>query len=257
MTSSLLRTGRIVFLLLAGWVILAGCVTEPARRDVSVPTIAEPRSAGEDVDSNDVVVDETADADAAPAGLQRLDPIRRSRSALTQEDWSSRFPAGDALRVAVEDMPLAQFIHYAFGELLGVNYVIADGISDLEDPVSLNLQESVSSRRLYSLSAELLAGRNVGVTYRDDIFYLYPMDRDGNGDVILGFGARRDDVPDRPGPILQIIPLQYGLSPSIERTIRDLVDATVRFGEAFVLGAKVALGVPFVDDVDPGHGGAW
>ena len=74
-----------------------------------------------------------------------------------QEDWSDRFSADDEVRVAVEDMPLSQFLHYAFGELLGVNYVVSDGLQNLQAPVSLNLQESVSSRRLYSLATELLA----------------------------------------------------------------------------------------------------
>ena len=140
---------------------------------------------------------------------------------------SERFPDDDELRVAVEDMPLPQFLHYVFGELLGVNYVIPDGMRILEAPVTLNLQESVSSRRLYRLVVELLAGRDIAVTFRDGVFYLHPVDRRGKGDVFIGFGARAEDVPDMPGPILQIIPLRYGLTPSLERTIRDLVDARV------------------------------
>ena len=182
----------------------------------------------EDVPDHEVVEEggSTA-AGVATAGMQRLVPLAPASRGLAQEDWSDRFSANDKLRVAVEDMPLSQFLHYAFGELLGVNYVIADGLRNLDAPVSLSLREAVSSRRLYMLATELLAGRDIAVSLRDGVYYLHPLDRRGKGDVFIGFGARAADVPDRPGPIMQIIPLRYGLSASLERTIRDLVDAKV------------------------------
>jgi general secretion pathway protein D len=142
-------------------------------------------------------------------------------------------------------MPLTQFLHYAFGELLGVNYLVADGLTNLEAPITLNLQESVSSRRLYTVAAELLEGRDIGVTFRDEVFYLHPLDRQGKGDVFIGLGARAEDVPDVPGPIMQIVPLNYGVTPSIERTIRDLVDAQVvgdpTQGALFITGERFEI----------------
>ena len=67
--------------------------------------------------------------------------------------------AEKAYSVYLDEFPDSTHVYevrYAFGELLGVNYVIADGVSNLDAPVSLSLQESVSSRRLYSLALELL-----------------------------------------------------------------------------------------------------
>ena len=65
------------------------------------------------------------------------------------------------------------------------------------------------------------------------------------GGVVIGFGARAEDVPDVPGPIMQIIPLEFGVSASIERTIRDLVDAKVvgdmRQGALFVTGERFEI----------------
>jgi general secretion pathway protein D len=228
-------------------------------------------------DSPQEVIDETTpdaetgeEAGAQQAGMERLRPLSPTTRSIEQEDWSDRFRDDDELRLAVEDMPLKQFLHYAFGELLGVNYVIADGVNnldapvtynrqrpqpmtqpmspaqmqnpqvsgnwqqeasgtppDLDAPVTVNLQEPVSSRRLYTLATELLAERNVRVTFRDGVYYLHPLDRRGKGNVFMGFGSRAEDVPDMPGPIMQIIPLRYGLSVSIERTINDLVNANV------------------------------
>jgi general secretion pathway protein D len=223
---------------------LFGCATSGQVYNVPVSPmtagtlVAEPE---EEAPAEDV-------ADSAPgerAGLERLRPLTLASRDLVQEDWSDRFADDDELRVAVEDMPLTQFLHYAFGELLGVNYLVADGLTNLEAPITLNLQESVSSRRLYTVAAELLEGRDIGVTFRDEVFYLHPLDRQGKGDVFIGLGARAEDVPDVPGPIMQIVPLNYGVTPSIERTIRDLVDAKVTGdpaqGALFITGERFEI----------------
>ena len=220
---------------------LSGCETIAPVYDAPQPTMATvPAEIAPDED----VAEEPGSPGASDvqSGMQRLKPLSSTSRGISQEDWSDRFPSNDEIRVAIEDMPLSQFLHYAFGELLQVNYVVADGLENLEAPVSLSLQDSVSSRRLYSLTTELLAGRDVGVTLRDGVFYLHPLDRRGKGDVFIGFGARAQDVPDRPGPIMQIIPLRYGVSASVERTIRDLVDAKVvgdpTQGALFVTGER-------------------
>ena len=224
------------------WV--AGCETSGPVYDAPRPVMAgvSPEASSD----QDIVEEEGSTANAASqTGMQRLKSLAPASRGQLQEDWSDRFSATDQLRVAVEDMPLLQFLHYAFGELLSVNYVISDGLENLEAPVSLSLQESVSSRRLYALATELLAGRDIGVSLRDGVYYLHPLDRRGKGDVFIGLGARAADVPDMPGPIMQIIPLRYGLSASIERTIRDLVDAKVvgdpTQGALFVTGERFEI----------------
>ena len=234
----------LALLLVAVATCIAGCVTGgtvlkvPASALASVSPQAVP-------DEGAAHADGTAAEQSEQAGLQRLTPLPRASRGRVQEDWSARFAADDEVRVAVEDMPLSQFLHYAFGELLGVNYLVSDGLQNLQAPVSLNLQESVSSRRLYSLTTELLAGREVGVTFRDDVFYLHPLDRQGKGGVFIGFGSRVEDVPETPGPIMQIIPLRFGLSAGIERTINDLVNAKVlgdiQQGALFVTGERFEI----------------
>ncbi|MDH3535785.1 MAG: hypothetical protein OER87_08565, partial [Gammaproteobacteria bacterium] len=283
----------IAFVVLVSLLWLSGCATSAQVLNVPVSPLATAQQAA-------VADEETADAgageeaEARPDGVQRLPSLARVGRSVEQEDWSGRFPNDDELRLAVEDMPLEQFLHYTFGELLGVNYVISEGLEnlaapltlrqqrprpqrpsqmplqppsqrpqsgaqmpqqpesrdrartvsppDLDAPVTVNLQEPVSSRRLYTLAVELLAERNVRVTFRDGVYYLHPLDSRGKGNVFMGFGARTEDVPDVPGPILQIIPLRYGLSASLERTIRDLVDARVvgdvQQGALFVTGER-------------------
>jgi general secretion pathway protein D len=223
---------------------LTGCETFGGVYNVPEPVIAGGDSLAEPVEETALPTDAGSEAEPQP-GFERLSPLPVSGRGLVQEDWSDRFPADDEISVAVEDMPLSQFLHYAFGELLGVNYLLSDGLTNLEAPVTLNLQDSVSSRRLYAVTTELLAGRDVGVTFRDEIYYLHPVDRQGKGDVFIGFGASAEDIPDVPGPIMQIIPLRYGLSASLERTLRDLVDAKVvgdvEQGALFVTGERFEI----------------
>ena len=220
---------------------LTGCETIAPVYDAPQPTMA---AVPAEMAPDEGAAEEqgSQEASGVRAGMQRLEPLSSTSRGLNQEDWSDRFPSNDEIRVAIEEMPLSQFLHYAFGELLEVNYVVADGLENLEAPVSLSLQDSVSSRRLFSLTTELLAGRDVGITFRTGVYYLHPLDRRGKGDVFIGFGARAQDVPDRPGPIMQIIPLRYGVSASVERTIRDLVDAKVvgdpTQGALFVTGER-------------------
>ena len=274
----------LVFALVGFLPWVSGCETSGRVYNVPVsPTVAGvPETVA---DEETAVAADSADEASEQGAMERLDALAPASRSLTQEDWSDRFRDDDEIQVAVEDMPLVQFLHYAFGELLGVNYVISEGQQnletrgavtrpqqrpqpgsatpvptgpvpsrqqqtgssqqDLDGPVSINLQQPVSSRRLYSLAAELLAERNVGITYRDGVFYLHPLDRRGEGGVFIGFGARAEDVPEMPGPIMQIIPLRYGLSASIERTIRGLVNADVvgdtEQGALFVTGERFEI----------------
>jgi general secretion pathway protein D len=273
--------------LFLGPLLFAGCATSEQVLNVPVSQLS---SGTAPVAIDEATPDTGSDPDQAndQAGMERLSPLAAAGPRVQQDDLSTRFRDDDELRVAVEDMPLQQFLHYAFGELLGVNYVISDGLDnldapvtlnrsrfqpgnqqfnngsmqarpvaanprpaassdppDLDAPVTVNLQDPVSSRRLFTLATELLAERNVRVTYRDGVYYLLPINGRGNGNVFIGFGSRAEDVPDVPEQVMQIIPLRYGLSPSIERTIRGLVNADVvgdvQQGALFVTGERAEI----------------
>jgi len=73
----------------------------------------------------------------------------------------------------------------------------------------------------------MLASRGITTTFRDGVFYLAAADAGGRGNVAIGLGRRPQDVPQVSGKILQVVPLRYGLNPSIERTIVGLADAQV------------------------------
>ena len=233
--------GRILLGLLAT-LLLASCATPPqyqmppARVAGQPPT--PPAKGSEDVAQQ-------LEAQAARPGMVRLAAPPRTAGAPTQQDLSTHFPSNNALTVATEAMPLKDFLHYVFGELLKISYVIAEGIPGLDQPVTLNVQAPVSSRALYKLVAELLNERKVGITFKDDVYFVVPADNKIKGDIPVGLGRNPQDVPDVAGKIMQIIPLRYGTNVSIERTAHELVDAQVfpdsQQSAIFVTGERPAI----------------
>jgi general secretion pathway protein D len=213
--------------------LVAGCAQSPERLQIPPPRVAglPPGAAEAALPENGVEgpVDDgsQATANAGASRLTRVTPPSRTSPQLQQQDWSGRFPANDSLAVAVEAMPLKDFVNYSFSEMLKANYVLAPGVPGLDDPVTLNIERPVSSRAFFRLVTDMLASRGIATTFRDGVFYLAPADPSGRGNVAIGFGRRPQDVPEASGKILQVVPLRYGLNPSIERTIVGLADAQV------------------------------
>jgi general secretion pathway protein D len=231
--------------------LVAGCAPTSTLFQIPPPQVAgQPLGAPEPEEQ----VDETespgsAQADtgpAAPSGVTRVPAPARTSPSLQQADWSTRFPSNDSIAVAVDAMPLKDFVNYSFSEALKANYVLAQELPGLDDPVTLNLEKPVSSRAYYKLVTELLSSRGIGTTFRDGVFYLAPAGGKVRGNIPMGFGRRPQDVPDVAGKIMQVIPLRFGaMNPNIERTIVELVDAQVKIDQQqnaiFVTGERDAI----------------
>jgi general secretion pathway protein D len=233
---------RLILILLAS-IALTSCAPMQTRYDVPPVRVAiqEDRSPAEADDG----LGAGAQGEESQASMVRLDTPQRSTRPPESQDLAVQFKANDALTLAVEAMSLKDFLHYVFGELLKVSYVITDGIAGLDQPVTLNVQQPISSRALYRLVMELLEPRAIDIAFKDSVYYIGPADHKGKGDVPIGYGRRAEDVPDVAGNILQVIPLSYGPSISIERTARDLVDVQIlpdaQQSALFVTGDRPAV----------------
>jgi len=227
-------------LLLAIAALLASC--QPARLQVPPPRLAVPPAVVAGAPAESVAGDREG---TQKSGLTRLDAPARAATRLATQDWSERFPANDRLTVAVQAMPLRDFVQYAFGELLKASYVLVPGIAGMDEPVTLNVQQPVSSRALYKLIDELLGSRKVTINFRDGVYYLAPAGDKGGGNVRIGYGRRPQDVPDVTGRILQVVPLRYGMNISIERTVKEFASVQVQpdpaQGSLFVSGERDAI----------------
>lgn len=223
-------------------VFLSGCAADrllvPAgqialpKPEVAVSASVEEAASGQEIEAPRPTID-------------RLKMPERVVTTPSQNDLSARFPSDNKLTASAADLPVRDFLAYVFGELLKVNYIVADGSVGLDKPVTLNTTQPISSRQLFKLTADLLSQNGLSIIERDAVLFVGPADGKAGGDLLIGYGAKPENVPDVPGRILQIVPLKYGYNVSIERTINQLVDVTVaedvKQGAVFITGSRIAI----------------
>lgn len=162
------------------------------------------------------------------AGYTSLTSLQQNSSVLrSQQGAAANLKDNDKLNFAADKMPAEQFIHSVLGDILKLNYVIADGINELQRPVTLNLQQAVSSRELYLLSTQILDAANISVSFREDTYFVHAKTTGSNNATALGIGRKHSDVPQVVGQIMQIVPVKYGITISLERTLRELMNIRV------------------------------
>lgn len=163
-----------------------------------------------------------------PQGFEQLSSLQAGNPELrSQQDAAALIKDNDKISFAADAMPVEQFIHAVLGDVLKLNYVIADGIADLSKPVTLNLQQPVSSRGLYLLTSQLLDDASISISLRDGTYFVHAKQGSSASSTILGIGRTPRDVPQAVGQIMQIVPIKYGINISMERTLRELVTAKI------------------------------
>ncbi len=198
---------------------------ETNKVDVSKSYLEANQSIESDNAENKSEPDEVIEA----GGLKRINTLSDSQKGLTLEiDLADRFNNNQRFQVSVNALPLNDFIHYTFGELLNVSYLIEPSVKNNLTPVTLELKEEISSKKLFTLVRQILSRSNVNIVLNDDIFYVHPVDLKNNkSNKAFGFGRNKSSVPNVSGEIIQLVPMHYNISGSIRNTIRNLVDARV------------------------------
>lgn len=176
--------------------------------------------------SNDTKVEQ---AEQNQGQFTRLNRLSDNKQNLKLEiDLSKRFSSDKTFQVSVNALPLNDFLHYTLGELLQVSTLIEPSVKNNTTPVTLELKDKVSAKRLFQLVQQILGQNQIDVALNDDVFYVYPLSKGGNkSDTAFGFGAMPADVPQVSGNIMQLVPIKYGVSSGLRNTVGSLVDANV------------------------------
>jgi general secretion pathway protein D len=140
---------------------------------------------------------------------------------------ANSFSDKQTVRFSVDAMKLTEFIHHVFGDILAVNYVIDNNLTGLLTPVTLNFQNMISKKDAFMGAAKVLASHQIGVSTKDKVYYLYPMETQTTGDVSIGIGRNEADLPITQGKVLQIFPMHFGVKIGVERTLRQLSDIAI------------------------------
>ncbi|MFT4925944.1 MAG: general secretion pathway protein D [Phenylobacterium sp.] len=224
---NVMRKG-VLLLGFAGLASLAGCTSTNSleKYKVNPPLFEETNQlvAGQDK----INVDSQGNRQNGKAPFSRL----KSMADLFNADQESKrvaatFSEADQVRYSVDAMKLSEFIHHVFRDILGVNYVVDNTLTNLASPVTLNFQNLISKKEAFLASSDILLRQQIGVTVKDSVYYLFPMETKSAGDVSIGVGRTDADLPLTQGKVLQIVPMNFGMNIGIERTLRDLSDIAV------------------------------
>ncbi len=141
------------------------------------------------------------------ADYKILEPITEPPHPETKSGKTQyQFDDTSSITVAVENLPLPDFINRIFGDLLQVNYVLSDKVTGREK-LSLSLDKKVSPRMLFDTVTEILNRFKISVVEKKGVFYIAP--ETGRTAPTLGWGEKPADIPVSPGQVRQIVPLRY------------------------------------------------
>lgn len=143
-------------------------------------------------------------------------------------DLSNKFGTDKNYQLSVNELPLNDFLHYVFGDLLKVSYLIEPKVKENTTPITLELKDKVSAQRLFQLAQQVLSQNNITVALNDDVFFVHTLASTATkSNIAFGYGANEKDVPSVSSDIIQLIPLVYGTSPGLRQTLSSLVNAKI------------------------------
>lgn len=148
---------------------------------------------------------------AAQQGITYLEPIARNTANQSEQvDLANQFSNTDMVKLTADSLLVKDYLHYVFGELLNVNYILGEKLNTSKAQVTLNLQDELSKRKLFTLSQQMLQERNIAIRHQDGMFYIHSVDDGGSGNLAFGYGASAANVPTTTADIMQMVPLKFG-----------------------------------------------
>lgn len=189
----------------------------------------------------------------SPYGNKANDPAQRV-------DLTKQFSDVEKVSITADDLPVSEFLHHVFGDLLGKSYILGEEAQNDNRGLTLSIKDAITKRKLFQLSEELLLQREYVIRFDDGIYYIHKAEGTGpQGDIAYGYGNDRSDVPNSTLDIVQMVPLTYGIPTSLASTIRTLtkVQATPDFDRNTILlqGKRrdVLRGLEFINLLDQPH----
>ncbi len=215
---------RIIVNSLMLMIVLGGCASKPSEKFSPEHSYLRGERTINDEDYNDNVNAQDSKQQAETTQKFRFIPPLKlnTKNSKTAEDVLKRFSDEQLVKITADSLPLKDYLHQVLGQQLNVSYVLGDEVNQDAQPVTMNLQESISARKLFALTEELLTKRKYAVRFDDDIFYIHKSAESQTGNIVYGYGKGMDDVPNTSSDIVQLVPFEYGMQVSLGNTLRQL-----------------------------------
>ncbi|MFT6985518.1 MAG: general secretion pathway protein D [Psychromonas sp.] len=143
-------------------------------------------------------------------------------------DLTKQFSTSKMVAITTDELPLEDYLHYVFGELLAVNYILGDKVKSNSQKITLNLQEKISQQKLFTITETLLAERGYIIRFNEGIYYIHDSESQGTkADMVYGYGNKLEDVPNSSLEIMQMIPFDYGVQTQLTLILKSLAKVNV------------------------------
>ena len=133
---------------------------------------------------------------------------------------------GPPIEVSFHDLPLVTFINEVFGEQLGMSFVVAPGLSEGAERVTLRLTEPLPPRRLFYVARNVLS--QYGITLREEdgvVTFARSEDAsDGAVPLVTSGGRALPYVPDSHRTMFHFVPMHVTDGRAIEDVIESAFD---------------------------------
>ncbi|WP_206008472.1 secretin N-terminal domain-containing protein [Pseudoalteromonas sp. SA25] len=175
---------------------------------------------------------------AAQHGITYLEPLASNKTSQSEQtDLANQFSNTELVKLTADSLLVKDYLHYVFGELLNVNYILGEQLNNSKDQVTLNLQDELSKRKLFTLSEQMLQERNILIRYQDGVYYIHKSEDGLSSNLVYGYGASPEDVPNTSNEIVQLAPFKSGMQTPLANTIRELtnVSATPLFDQQAIM----------------------
>lgn len=180
----------------------------------------------DDFQKSDEIKDNEITVTSEPA-QDKLESIPRDDVLFQSQALSDKFSDKDMIAVSANKMPLEGFLHYVLGELLSINYLFTPLTQNASKPVTLNLKNKISKRRLFNLVESILADRKFTIKYSDNVYLVTNVNPKNKSSTSVGFGRSISSVPFAVGRSMQIVPILYGVKTTLKTTVEQLADVNV------------------------------
>lgn len=193
-------------------------------------------------DKSSIVKGTNLDKPTVNSDVEYLAPLKSENYISPQQQLKQQqyqFNQSSPVKLAVENMPLRDFIYYVFGDLLAVNYVLDEAAINTELSVSIKIEQEIDATELFEVAADLLKEKGLSIQLKQKVFYVFSAsNKEDTRDIQLGLGNKPADVPLGSEQVLQLVPLKYTSFPRIQRVMYNLVQAEV-YAESDYAGLSI------------------